>query len=108
MNTINFTYQGKEYRLGFSRQSVRQLEGQGFKIGEIGDMPASMIPVFFYGAFQLNHRGIKRKLADEIWKVIGNKNDLILALGELYAETIEDLMSDGDDEGETIAWERTE
>lgn len=104
MNTIDFTYEGKEYRLGFSRQSVKQLEAQGFEISKIGEMPVSMIPTFFYGSFALNHRGIKRKLADEIWKSIGNKNELVMALGELYAETIEDLMSDGDETGETITW----
>lgn len=108
MNTIDFTYKGQEYRLGFSRQSVKTLEAQGFVIENIGKMPASMIPTFFYGAFALNHRKIKRKLVDEIWDAIGNKDELIMALAELYAETIEDLMSDGDEAGETITWERSE
>lgn len=108
MSTVNFTYKGTDYSLGFNRKSVKSLESQGFELEKLGSMPQTMIPLLFNGAFAANHKNIKRKLIDEIWEALGDKTDLILELTELYAETINDLMTDGDDEGEMIAWTRTE
>lgn len=105
MTKVTITYEGKNYTLAYSRESVRMIEQTGFDIGKIESMPASMIPQLFFGAFAMYHKGIKRKLVDEIWKSTPNKNDLIVVLVEMYGETIEDLLGDNEDNTKNATWE---
>lgn len=107
---INISYQKKDYTLEYSRESVRQMESTGFVLDQVGDKPMTMIPLLFYGAFFKNHRGIKRKLVDEIFEHIPNKfeeeNGLMAALIEMYSETIQTLTDDKDiEEGNVAIWE---
>lgn len=96
MKELKFTYEGKSYTLAYSRESVRAMEKTGFSIDQISTMPVNAIPELFYGAFAMRHRGIKRKLVDEIYNSMEDKTGLITALAEMYYATIEDLL--GDDE----------
>ena len=106
MKHINFTYEDRGYKLAFSRESVRTLETQGFDIDAISSQPVTMIPLLFYGAFHVYHRGIKRKKVDEIWEDMENKEGLVLKLVELYSETIEDLLGESEGaEAKKIKWE---
>jgi hypothetical protein len=106
MKHIDFTYEDKAYKLAFSRESVRNLESQGFDIEAISSQPVTMIPLLFYGAFSVYHRGIKRRKVDEIWNCIADKNGLVLKLVELYGETIEDLLEESEGtEAKKITWE---
>lgn len=103
MSKINLTYENKEYTLEYSRQSVRTMESQGFNFDELTTKPATMLPLLFDGAFLKNHRGIKRRLIDEIYDEISNKGELLAALGEMYAETLNTLVGDKADEG-NVQW----
>lgn len=111
---ITVTYQGKDYELEFSRTTAKQIEDQGFVLDQLGDKPATMIPLLVYGAFMKNNRGIKRSLVDEIYANIINKvgNDgeegFISILGEMYAETVSTLVGDNPaDEGNAATWKVT-
>ena len=42
---LNFTYEGKDYTLGFSKNTIRQMESNGFVANEINDKPATVLPV---------------------------------------------------------------
>lgn len=96
MSKITMTYGKTEYVLEYSRQSVKTLEGQGFRLDEVANMPMTMIPMLFHGAFYKNHKGIKRSLVEEIYEGIGDKSGLIQALAEMYAETLSTLTDDAD------------
>lgn len=102
MSKINLTYKKVEYTLEYNRQSVKEMERQGFVAEELQRQPATMIPLLFEGAFVKNHRGLKRKLIDEIYDEIPNKMDLIGALAEMYAETLTSLMDDSNGEGNAV------
>jgi len=111
---INVTYKKQEYVLEFSRQSVKTLEDQGFVLDQVGDKPASMIPLLVYGAFMKNNRGIKRALVDEIYDNIVGKigrdgeEGFIQTLLEMYAETVQTLTDDASvDEGNAAIWKVT-
>lgn len=99
MSKINLTYDKKEYTLEYSRQSVRTMEAQGFNFDLLTAKPGTMLPMLFEGAFLKNHKGIKRRTIDEIYEEIGNKGELLAALGEMYAETLNTLIGDKADEG---------
>lgn len=106
--TINFNYEGKEYTLEFTCDSVRQLEREGFVIEDITRKPMTVLPKLFAGAFLANHKYDKnvRTNVDEIYKKFTDKNKLIERLAEMYNETVESLV-DEPDEGDkgNIQWE---
>ncbi len=111
---IDLTYKGKDYKLEYSRNSVRQMESQGFILDQIGDKPMLMIPLLVYGAFMKNHRGIKRDLVDEIYERIidktgeDEKEGFLQALLEMYSETVNTLTANGSvDEGNVATWKVT-
>ena len=107
---ITVTYNKKHYDLEYSRNSVKQMEQQGFVLDQIGDKPMTMVPLLVYGAFMKNHKGIKRALVDEIYdhitdKVGDGENGFIQALLEMYADTVNTLTENNSvDEGNAATW----
>lgn len=102
---IRFEYEGTSYTLEFSRQTVRTMENQGFRVDELGSRPMTMLPQLFSGAFLMHHRFLKKDVIDEIYAHMGEKDKLLEKLGELYNAPMEALLSDPeDDKGNVIAW----
>lgn len=108
---IKFTYtedSGKEHDivLEFTRRTVQQLESAGLRLGEIGDMPATQTELLFHGAFLANHRNIKEKTVEEIWRHIPKKEDFIGKLAEMFTETRDTLFEEPDkDDEKNVNWE---
>ena len=94
MSKIALTYNKTEYVLEYNRQSVKTMEAQGFVADKITEMPMTMIPMLFQGAFIKNHRGVKRNVMDEIYEQIGDKTGFMQALIEMYGETLSTLTDD--------------
>lgn len=101
---ITIEYKQKIYTLEFTRDSVKQLERSGFKIGELTDYPMMMLPRFFYGAFRANHPTVKQRLTDEILDNIEDKDGLLDKLSEMYYEPLDTLMEGGKG---NIKWKAT-
>lgn len=108
---INIEHKKQKYTLEFSRQSAKALEDQGFSLDEMDRKPVTMIPLLVYGAFAKHHKGVKRKLIDEIFENIPDKiNDegtgFVQTLAEMYAETLNTLIEDKKeiDEGNAASW----
>lgn len=91
------------YTLEFTRKTVSQMEKQGFVAEDVTKKPASMLPVLFAGAFLAHHRFVKQDVIDSIYARLGNKEELIGKLVEMYSEPIMTLLSDPDDEG-NLTW----
>ena len=107
---ITVSYNGNDYELEYSRNSVKQMEQQGFVLDKLSEQPMTMIPLLVYGAFVKNNKGVKRSLVDEIYEHITDKigdgeNGFIHALLEMYAETVNTLTdSEAVDEGNRAVW----
>lgn len=102
---INFEYKDKEYTLEYTRESVKQMEREGFVASDIVTKPMLTLPKLFAGAFKAHHKyDTKQKQIDEIFELFTNKQALVEKLAEMYAEPIETLMDDVT-EGNAIAWE---
>lgn len=101
---IKITYNKQDYVLEYTRESVKQMENTGFNINQLGDKPANMMPMLFYGAFLAKNKGIKRKLVDEIYDNTPNRNELMDILGEMYADTLLTIIDGEQNEGNAI-WE---
>lgn len=103
---LNFEYKGKEYTLEFTRETVKQMEREGFVAEQIVTKPMLTLPKLFAGAFKAHHRYEKQKIIDEMFENFTNKTALIEKLAEMYADPMETLMDDeAINEGNAIAWD---
>ena len=104
---LNFNYDGKEYTLEFTRESIKQMEREGFVASDVVNKPMNTLPKLFAGAFKAHHRfDTKQKKIDEIFELFKNKQALVEKLAEMYSEPMETLMDDDAiDGGNAIAWE---
>lgn len=103
---ISFTFDGKDYCLEYTRQSVKTMENRGFVAARIVEAPMTVLPDLFAGAFIANHKFTDRKVIDAIFDKMQDKKQLVETLSRMYNEPIEALMADGD-EGNGIKWETT-
>jgi len=87
----------QEYTLEFNRKSALRALHAGFdpmKMTEDSLETMFMLPVLFNCAFDMHHPGMEEKETDAIYEQIPNKEDLIEALGELFAEPINKLIEE--------------
>lgn len=104
--TINFEHNGKEYTLEFTRESIKQMEREGFVSNDVITKPMLTLPKLFAGAFKAHHRfDVKQKDIEAMFDLFKNKRALVDKLAEMYAEPVETLMDDPTDEGNAIAWD---
>ena len=102
---LNFEYKNKEYTLEYTRESVKQMEREGFVAEDIITKPMLTLPKLFAGAFKAHHKfDVKQKQIDEMFELFKNKGALIEKLAEMYHEPMEALMDDVD-EGNAITWD---
>lgn len=92
---------GHEYTLEFNRKSVKKCEAAGLDLDAAGSKSMTMIPLLFWGAFQMHHPFVKQELTDKIlFEGLGGlTSDEAAYLAELYAEPFKSLIADAD-EGE--------
>ena len=104
---ISFEHNNKEYTLEFTRETVKQMEREGFVAGDILTKPMLTLPKLFAGAFKAHHRfDVKQKQIDEIFELFKNKQALVEKLAEMYAEPMETLLdNDNIDAGNAISWD---
>lgn len=113
MATINLkSLDGKTtYALTYTRRSAELAEQRaGFEIGEYMNGKGLLKNTYalFYGAFFENHQGIKRKVVDELYQNIDNKEGLIAKLLEMYTDAVKSLISTDDTEDKetkNVKWE---
>lgn len=92
---IEFEFDGKTYKLEFSKYTVKQAEEEGFSLAKLDDKPLNMLEILFRCAFYKNHKSIQYRpeLAQEIYETLDNKESLLTALMELYSEPVNQLMA---------------
>lgn len=103
--TINFEYEGKQYKLEFSRETAGRLEKEGFIADDAIKYPLTYLPQLFHGAFYMHHPEIGRRKAEEILATFDNKAELIAYLGAMYNHPIKTLIIDDGAEGKNTKWE---
>ena len=94
---INFhSPDGKNtYELTFTRESAEATERNGFQIYEFsnGINPIKNTSTLFYGAFIARNKGIKRKVVDEMFQHIEDKEDLMGVLLEMFVDASKSLLA---------------
>ncbi len=104
--TLTITYEDTKYRLGYSRNTIRRMERNGFDIAKTESAPVSTIEDLFRGAFLLHHSNVKQEKLTEIFKHVPDKDGLFAKLIEMYEESVSTLMAEPE-EGDTkkATWE---
>ncbi len=94
---LTFNYNGKDYVLEFTRNTVRQMENNGFVANDIDIKPMTVLPALFAGAFLAHHRHEKTEVVDAIYSKLKDKHLLIEKLAEMYNEPISTLLEEPDE-----------
>lgn len=97
---IKFTYEDKEYTLGFNRKTAEAAQRAGLDIDELATKPLVQVPLLVYWAFQMNHSNIKKSKTEEIYSKINDKTGLLNTLAADFISTYRDLFGVDDDESE--------
>lgn len=93
-----------DYRLTFTRDSVRKLESMGFNLEEVGTKPMTMIPLLIRGAFLANHPSVSAKVVESLYDEMSGKESFMEALVEMYSNTLNSLL-ENNKKGK-VKWER--
>ena len=101
---INFEYENKQYTLEYTLRTAASANADGFVLDELGDKPALMIPKLVYWAFNRHHKNVTRKMADDIYARITQKNAFITALVDMYAEACNALVDEDEEEAGNANW----
>jgi hypothetical protein len=103
--TITINYEGAEYTLEYTRKSIETMERQGFVLSDVKSRPMSTLPALFAGAFLAHHRYVKKEKVDAIFENLTNKEVLFEKLAEMYAEPLESLMDEPEENTEgNVTW----
>ena len=103
---LDFEYKGDKYCLEYTRETVKQMEREGFRSEDLLSKPMLTLPKLFSGAFKAHHKfGVKEKTIEEMFGLFTNKDALFEKLLEMYNEPMETLLDEPKDEGNAIAWE---
>lgn len=102
---LTFNFEGKEYTLEYTRNSVATMERQGFNLNDIETKPMITLPKLFAGAFLAHHSGIKQEKINNIFDHITNKAELTVKLAEMYNDPIATLVDDPEEKEGNISWE---
>lgn len=105
MSKIKLEYKDKEYIAEFSRNTAKSIEERGFNLELVGVAPNKMIPLLIQGAFMKNHPTLKYAKVEEIFLAQNNRAGLINALAESYAETVNALLGNEEDDEKNATWE---
>ena len=111
--TLNFTHDGKNYTLEFTRMSVIATEKMGFRVAGVYETPVSSLSYLWHGAFLAHHPDVsfaeREALLDKIsQKKKDAKQDeegvgLLDTLLDLYTAPIKSL-SDEEHAKNAIEW----
>lgn len=104
---LNFTYDGKDYTLEFTRRTVAEMEKKGFIASDITEKPMTTLPALFAGAFLAHHRFVKEDIINDIYSKLVKKEDLIGKLAEMYNEPILALVEEPEKAEGNLDWTAT-
>ena len=105
--TITFAYEGKAYTLEYNRRVVKNImERRGFSLNEVDVKPLTLLPLLFWGAFQMHHKGISQDTTDQMLEKFKNKEELYEKLSEMYVDPVNVLFDDPDEDDEgNVSWD---
>lgn len=100
--TLNFKFDGKEYKLCFTRETMIATEDMGFNLMEAYDKPIKSLTYLWRGAFLEHHPTLDRSEVDKLFEKV-DKTELLTTLIDLYRAPVESLF-DEENSKNAIKW----
>lgn len=101
---ISFTDDKIRYTLEFTRDSVKQMEKNGFSINDVSSQIVTSYTELFKGAFLANHPDIEEAKIDSIFAAMPDKPKLFEKLVTMYVDVISTLTAEPEDSSKKIVW----
>lgn len=101
---IEFTFEGTDYVLEYTRRTVKDMERDGFTAKALATKPLTMYPILFEGAFKCHHKRVDKETIDRIYKAMPKKDELLEALGAMYGDVLESLFEEPEDSEKNVEW----
>lgn len=101
---LNFTYEGKDYCLEYTRRSVETMEKNGFSVSDLQEKPMTVLPSLFAGAFLAHHRYVKQDVINAIFEKMTDRVELVGKLIEMYNEPISALINEPEEDTGNVNW----
>jgi hypothetical protein len=95
--TLDFEYNGKEYRLAYTIDVVKRLDKAGVIAG-ITEHPLTITEDLFVAAFEANHSSVSNRIRREIYAEFSETSEdgsLVEALLEMIKEVQESMAPKG-------------
>lgn len=104
---IRLTFNGKEYNLEFTRNSIVKMERGGFNVGQVDERPISSTLQLFKGAFIAHHPKESEEVIEDLFRHIpeDQRPALMRALMEEYAKPVNALYKPAEDDKGNVSWE---
>lgn len=93
---IKVIFEGKEYKLGFTAETVADAQADGLVVQELAEKPNVMIPLLVYHAGRAHNKKFKRRVATNLYKDIRDKDVFLEALLDEYAAVVSALFEDNE------------
>lgn len=93
----------KSYELGFTRESIKELEKNGFSVRDAQDEKVSAILLLVEGAFKTYQPDITDEEIWEVWGKLPQKDSLYPAIIELFQEPIK-MLDNPDEKKGNASW----
>ena len=100
---ITFTYDGRDYCLEYTKETVKKMEDKGFSPQKILEAPITYLPELFRGAFLANHQFTNRRVIDAIYDAMEDREELVNVLIKMYNEPIK-ALTENSNEGNGVKW----
>lgn len=115
---IEFDYEGTHYILEYTAASIKRMEADGIKFGNIGDSIFTNMEKLFFHAFLEHHPTISRKKAKEIYKVLSlyaedeepeydDDGNAIDGLSTIIGKMLNEAMEEMTQRGGNVSWKVT-
>lgn len=97
--TLDFEYNGKDYSLGYTIETIKRLDRSGL-LSQIvnGERPLTMTEDLFNAAFEANHSTVSNRIRGEIYKEFSETSEdgsLFECLIEMINEAREAMSPQG-------------
>lgn len=98
MTAYSFEYNGSDYTMEFTRETVKASEGMfGIDIQNVGTPSLSNMENLFHASLLKHHPNIKPSTVGTLYELQADKVDMFRDLVAMYMETVGTLIADGEE-----------
>ena len=103
MKSITINYEGKQFKVEFTREAVKSFENMGYSLGDLSQKVYTVRTPLLFCGLKTNHPTITLKKAEDIYNSLNHRDTFMEKLVEMIVDTYTDLT--GENAEGNAAWE---